>query len=269
MKKDYLDALYSPVEKKTFRSALMQFLLDEFPHVGGPMIMELFIDKIEKLIEDFYPPTKRLKMGQLLWFAVAKEEKPSYGKSMENTKIVPVILTLLNHDDISKRKNRTPLKTVRRDIKARLYQEADQQKGTLSETDISLITMCSVATVTNQTLNYEKEYNTTLPRRGTIHDMGRSMSHKTTICRKRKLERKSTSQVAQETNHTPEAVDRYTLNLDRVTFCLEKNLSVEDASFVTGLSKSLVVEYNNLDQEIKSSSPNDDFSGITEDDIPF
>jgi len=256
MKKDHLDALYNPVEKKTFRSALMQFLLDEFPHIGGPMIMELFVDRVEKLIEDFYPPTKRLKMGQLLWFAVAKEEKPSYGKSMENTKIVPVILTLLNHDDISKLKNRTPLKTVRRDIKARLYQEADQQKGTLSETDISLITMCSAHTVTNQTLNYEKEHNTTLPRRGTIHDMGRSMSHKTTICRKRKIEKKIyPPKLLQETNHTPEAVDRYTLNLDRVTFCLEKNLSVEDASFVTGLSKSLVVEYNNLDQENKKFFP--------------
>jgi hypothetical protein len=100
--------------------------------------------------------------------------------------------------------------------------------------------------------------------------MGRSMSHKTTICRKRKIERKSTSQVAQETNHTPEAVDRYTLNLDRVTFCLEKNLSVEDASFVTGLSKNLVLEYKSLDHEIKSFSPNNDSSGITEyDDIPF
>jgi len=269
MKKDYLDALYNPVEKKTFRSALMQFLLDEFPHIGGPMIMELFVERVEKLIEDFYPPTKRLKMGQLLWFAVAKEEKPSYGKSMENTKIVPVVLTLINHDDISKLKNRTPLKTVRRDIKARLYQEADQQKGTLSETDISLITTCSMATVTHQTLHYEKEHNTTLPRRGTIHDIGRSVSHKTTICRKRKMERKSTSQVAQETSHTPEAVDRYTLNLDRVTFCLEKNLSIEDASFVTGLSKNLVLEYKNLAHEIKGFSPNNDFSGITEDDIPF
>ena len=269
MKTDYLDALYSPVEKKTFRSALMQFLLDEFSHMGGPMIMELFMDRVEKLIEEFYPPTKRLKMGQLLWFAVAKEEKPSYGKSMENTKIVPVVLNLVNHDDISKLKNRTPLKTVRRDIKARLYQEADQQGGTLSETDISLITMCCMTTVAKQTLNYEKEHSITLPRRGTIHDMGRSVSHKTTICRKRKIERKSTSQVAQETHHTPEAVDRYTLNLDRVTFCLEKNLSVEDASFVTGLSKNLVLEYKDLSQEIKSSSPNKDFSVITEDDIPF
>lgn len=265
MRSDRLDNIYGPVEKKTFRSLLMQFLQTEFPHMGGPMIMELFIDKVEGLIEQFYPPSKRLKMGQILWFAVARDEKHSYGKSMENTRIVPVVLTLVNHDDISKLKKKTPLTTVKREIKARLYQEADQQGGTLSETDISLITMSSMATVTKHTLDYEKKCNTTLPRRGTIHDMGRSISHKANICKKRKIERKSTSLVAQETNHSPEAVDRYTLDLDRVSFCLGRNLSIEDTSFVTGLSKNLVIEYKNLAQEIKSSSTNDtDYY-----DIPF
>ena len=106
MKTDYLDAIYSPVEKKTFRSALMHFLLHEFPHMGGPMIMELFVNKVEKLMEEFCPPLNRLKMGQLLWFAVAKDEKDSYGKSMKHTRIVPVILTLVNHDEKSKLKHK-------------------------------------------------------------------------------------------------------------------------------------------------------------------
>ena len=95
------------------------------------------------------------------------------------------------------------------------------------------------------------------------------MSHKTTICKKRKVERKSTSLVAQETNHSPETVDKYTLDLDRVTFCLEKNLSVENASFVTGLSKKLIIEYKNLAQEIKNASTNDGFFDNIEDEIPF
>ena len=98
--------------------------------------------------------------------------------------------------------------------------------------------------------------------------MGRSMSRKTTICKKRKIERKSTSLVAQETNHSHEAIDRYTLNLDRVAFCLEKNLSVEDASCVTGLSKNLVLEYRKLAQEVKSASADDYFDNF-EDEIPF
>jgi len=269
MKRDYLDAIYSPVEKKTFRSTLMQFLSTEFPHIGGPMIMELFVDRVEKLIEEFYPPTQRFKMGQLLWFAVARDERQCYGKSMETTRLTPLVLTLVNHDDISKLKRKTPLATIKRDIKARLYQEAAEQGGILSETDISLITMSSMATVVNHTLEYEKRHNTTLPRRGTIHDMGRSISHKTTICKKRKIERKSTSMVAQETNHSPEAVDRYTLDLDRVTFCLKKRLSIEDTSFVTGLSKNLVIEYKNLSEEIENASTIDNPWCIDDNELPF
>jgi hypothetical protein len=270
MKRNYGDAVYGPVEKKTFRSALMQFLSREFPHMGGPMILQLFVDQVERLIEEFYPPTQHLKMGQLLWFAVAKEERHSYGKSMEQTQIVPVVLTLVNHDDLSKIKSRTPLPTLKKEIQARLYREADQQGGTLSEIDVALITLSSLITVTKNTLAYEKEHGTTLPRRGTIHDMGRSISHKATICKKRKLEKKSTSLVAQETSHSPEAVDRYTLNLDRVSFCLGRNLSPEDTSFVTGLSKNLVIEYRHLAQDIHNASvPNSSLDTLKDDDLPF
>lgn len=270
MKRNYLDAVYGPVEKKTFRSVLLQFLSREFPQMGGPMILELFADRMERLIEEFYPPTQHMKMGQLLWFAVAKKESPSYGKSMEKTQILPVLLTLVHPDDLSNLKRKAPLLTIKKEIKARLYREADQQGATLSEVDVALITLSNLRTVTQHTLAYERDHDTTLPRRGTVHDMGCSVSHKTTICKKRKVERKSTSQVAQETHHSPEAVDRYTLNLDRVSFCLDRNLSPEDTSFVTGLSKKLIIEYRQLAQEIHHASvPNSSFSSLKDDDIPF
>ena len=49
MKVQYLESIYQPVESKTFRSALINFLLHEFPQMGGPMIMELFADRMEKI----------------------------------------------------------------------------------------------------------------------------------------------------------------------------------------------------------------------------
>ena len=56
-----------------------------------------------------------------------------------------------------------------------------------------------------------------------------------------------------ETNHYPKAIDRCTRDLKRVSLCLEKFL-VEDASFVTGLSKYLVIECANLIQELRRFS---------------
>lgn len=260
-----LEQLYTPMEQKTFASAVRRFILQEFPHLGGPMIVDLFIKKLSSLVEEFYPPLKQFKMGQLLWFAVAREEKPSYGKSMGRTRIVPVVLTLVSPADIERLKEGVPLQEIRKQIKARLYQEAYEQGGVLTEVDLSVILWVSLTTITKHTVAYEEENGCVLPRRGTVHDIGRSVSHKSLICKKRRLDGKSTSEVARETGHTNEAVDRYTLNLDRVQFCTKIGLSVETASFVTGLSKNLVIEYRDVAEEIEALKSKEDY----EEDIPF
>lgn len=256
---------YTPVEQKTFASAVRSFILKEFPHLGGPMIVDLFVKKLNSLVEEFYPPLKHLKMGQLLWFAVAREEKHSYGKSMDKTRIVPVVLTLVSPQDVGRLKEGVSLVEIRKEVKARLYREAYEQGGVLTEPDLSVILWASLATVSKHTLAYEEENGCVLPRRGTVHDIGRSVSHKSLICKKRRLDGKSTSEVARETDHTNESVDRYTLSLDRVEFCTKIGLSVETASFVTGLSKNLVIEYRDVAEEIKALKSEEDL----EEDLPF
>jgi len=93
---------------------------------------------------------------------------------------------------------------------------------------------------------YERENNVVLPRRGTVHDMGRSTSHKPVICRKSVLDRKAKPDIALETYHSPMAVYRYLGDFEHVHFCLNKRLSVKEAAFTTQMSKSLIVEYAEL-----------------------
>ena len=76
-----------------------------------------------------------------------------------------------------------------------------------------------------------------------------STSHKSTICKKSAVDKKATPDIVRETFHSPEAVDRYLSDFDRVLFCLKKEMSVEDTSFATGLNGSLVVEYMDLVNE--------------------
>ena len=80
------------------------------------------------------------------------------------------------------------------------------------------------------------------------------------------IEKKSVSETAQETHHTPEAVQRYEVNLNRVLFCLQRGLSVKEASFVTKLSKNLVIEYQNIGQEIDKAKQQEE---IDLDERPF
>jgi hypothetical protein len=248
---NYNERVYQPIAQKTFKNALQQFFKNEVPQIGGDMIIELISDKIQTLVDTFYPKTERLSMGQMLWFAIDEKESPSYGKSITKTKIKPVILTVVHPDDIKALKNNCSILTIKDQIMARLYKETKEQGAVLAESDISLIMHMTCMTVSKRTTAYEKTYQLTLPRRGTIHDLGRSLSHKRVICKKRHLENKSISQIARETDHTPQAITRYTTDLNRVQFCLNKKLSIKDISFVTNLSPDLTIEYITLIDEIK------------------
>jgi hypothetical protein len=98
-------------------------------------------------------------------------------------------------------------------------------------------------------VEHERETGEMVPRRGTIHDMGRSVTHKAIICYKRLVEQKPTSQVAQETFHSPEEVEYYVQCLRRIQLCRDTGMSAEEAAQATGRSLSLVQEYLALIQE--------------------
>jgi hypothetical protein len=221
-------------------------LQTEFPGVFGPSVTRLFSESIDRLYEQFHPPGSRFVAGQCLWIAVAVDDPPRRGKFIENTRLVPVVLDLVTADDLedavtkSVRANTRPKKVLR------LFRQAHAQGGLLTEADVSLLLHLPINTISNIVLKHEREAGQTIPRRGTIHDMGRSVTHKRIICYKRLVEKKTTSQVAAETFHSPEEVEYYVQNLRRVLLCLNAGMSEEDIVAATGRSLSLVREYLEL-----------------------
>lgn len=256
MKQDYIVTYYRPMLRKTFEAAVTNFVTREFPFLQGTMIVTLFVKELKKIVEAYYPPIPYLRPGQMVWVAVDKKEKLGYKKTITETKIRPVVLTILDREDILKYMNRVPLDQIQRDAWARLLLEADEQGAVLSEIDISTIFKVYPDLISKGVRAYEKEHQTILPRRGTIHDLGRSVSHKATICRKKLTENKSTSQIAQETHHTPEAVDRYLKGLSQVIFCTERGMSIKDTSFITSMSEGLVKQYTKLAKSLKPDKIN-------------
>ena len=99
--------------------------------------------------------------------------------------------------------------------------------------------------MSNYVQQYQKEHDEVLPTRGNIHDIGPGITHKGIVVRK-KLEKKSTSQIARETKHSPEAVDRYIRDYGRVKMLLGKRMAVEEISYATGISKGVVEQYRDL-----------------------
>jgi hypothetical protein len=138
----------------------------------------------------------RCRAGQCLWIAVAVDDFPTRNKRTEQTRLVPVVLDLVTADDVedavagSVRAHTRPKKI------ARLFRQAYAQGGVLTEADVSLLLHLPINTVSAVVLKQERETGQTIPRRGTIHDLGRSVTHKRIICYKWLVEKKTTSQVA-------------------------------------------------------------------------
>ncbi len=237
---------YDASDRKTFKSALCHLLQTEFPGVFGPAITLLFSEKINELFERFHPPRERLKVGQALWAAVAVDDPPARNKRIEDTRLVPLVLDLVTARDIDEA-IAMGLRTETRSKKIlRLFHQAFQQGAVLSYPDVSLLMHLQTSTICRTVLAHEKETGETIPRRGTIHDMGRSISHKRVICYKRLVEKKTTSQVARETFHDPEEVEYYVQCLRRIKLCSDSGLTVDDIVTATSHSKSLVNEYLDL-----------------------
>jgi Protein of unknown function (DUF1670) len=237
--------VYDTSDRKTFQSALRHLLHTDFPGVFGREIARFFADRINQLYERFQPPRSRFKMGQVLWVGVAVDARPTRDKRIEDTELIPIVLDLVTAQDVAQAKTARLFQTRRARI-VRLFRQAYEQGAVLSEADVSLLTQLTVNTISHHVMTYERETGESVPRRGTIHDLGPSVTHKAIICYKHLVEHKPTSQVAQETYHSPEAVEYYVQCFRRVQLCRDSGISIEDIARATGHSLRLVREYLDL-----------------------
>jgi hypothetical protein len=237
---------YDASDRKTFKSALCHLLHTEFPGIFGPTISRLFAEKIDELYERFHPPRSRFKSGQVLWTGVAIDDPPSRNKRIEDTRLVPIVLDLVAAQDIHEAQDKVLRSRTRVTKIVRLFRQAYEQGAVLGHADVSLLLNIHISKISTCVLSHERETGELVPRRGTIHDMGRSVTHKAIICYKSLVEKKPTSQVAQETFHSPEDVEHYVHCFRRIQLCRDKGLSPEEVAQATGHSLSLVQEYLDL-----------------------
>lgn len=245
------EGVYRPLLDKSFVNVLSHWLAEEFPHLGGPKVRELFVSEIVRLIEAHYIPAQRLQPGQTIWYAVDKTDLPHDGRSMAETRLIPVTLTLVAREDIEALMKGLPIRELRRRVAVRLHREADAQGGVSAETDTALLLCQSHSSISALLRAYEQDHECVIPRRGTVHDLGRSVSHKATIAKKAVLEAKQAPEVAWETDHTLFSTERYLVALMRVYISLKRHhMTVEETAFATNMSVSLVKEYAALIDEL-------------------
>lgn len=245
----YLEKTYGPTEQKTFTGALSAFFAREFPQQAGDRARQAIVQGIVEMVHRFFPETAHLRPGQTTWTTVAKAISSSYGKTIGETPLVPVVLNILADNEVTQRKEGVRLRDLKIEAVGRLCQQADEQGGCLTNTELAVLLKTTPATISTYIREHENRHGGLLPRRGTIHDLGPTLTHKKEICRLLFLEQRSVSETCRRTRHSPQAVNRYINNFKQVFTCKSKGLTTQETAIATKLSKPLIEEYHRLFDE--------------------
>lgn len=228
-----------------FQNAVKHLLQEEYRFLGGQRIQDLFVADLVQLQDQFLVEASRLDAGQVLWWAVDQKDKPKRAQTIEQTRMVPVILTLAATSDVEAILDGRSRAQVRRQRIVRLLREAYDQGGVLALSDVALLTGTESKTVSTHVRAYQDENGVILPYRGTVHDMGRALTHKKVIVGLF-LENVPTPEIARRTRHSLESCDRYIKAFKRVRKLHLDGMRPGNIAAELDMSPSLVNEYIDL-----------------------
>jgi len=241
-KRSYYKMVYGPSQEKTLHNLLKRELVINFGFENKLKIADVLIDSILAIIDDYGRDSDQMQPYQILWPAVDKDDYPGYGKSMDKIKHKSIVLTLWTKEELEKLANGTQTVSLMKQRIARLCKESYVQETLLSMTDIALILNISPSRAAQLRTEWEKENNETLKTRGSYHDLGMTMSHKTQIV-KEHLKGLLPSEIARKYKHEISSVDRYLRDFERTLPLFQENQNIAKIAFYTRMSEKLVAEY--------------------------
>ncbi len=233
---------YPSMLEKNFKNAIFHLIENSYGSLGGgKKLAELLAKDVDALASKFFVSREFIKPGQMVINAVCKSDRPRVGKRMRDTEIKPVVVTLFTEEETKDWINGAKKRDMKKKRMARILNEAFEAKGVLHLGDLALIHLCCRSTAAKYVHSNEAENQTVLPYRGTIHDLGPTMTHKKLIVEKY-LNGKSNEQIKNETDHSTTAICNYIRGYRR-TIILRKSFSAGETAFITGMSKRLVGQY--------------------------
>lgn len=252
-KPDFIRKKFGPLREKTLRNALAHRIVKEFPRIGGPRICQLCADMILEVVSKHMRSREHLTHGQALWMAVSVNNPPAHRQRIADTELIPVLLDLSTAEDVQRRidRHRPAHRLLHKAL--RLCQQAYEQGGLLSNCDLAELLETEDGRIAGLLAQHERDTNTVVPRRATLHDVGTGLTHKRIICWKRYAEGKEPHIVARETYHSLEAVDRYLGQYDRVRHCRLEGLTPEQTAHALGCGLPLVREYLAIDDLLEKN----------------
>jgi hypothetical protein len=242
--KSSMDTIESRFKKRSLPDLLVHKFLNEYGYDHGPVIARAIVEDILATIERCWP--ERIPPKTVVWLAVRREWRDRR-KGLGITDLVSVHLPMVMDEELGLltdrdlRWNRRARRAFCRARFARWCFEAYEQGGVLTLLDLSLMSGMSEHFVSEVLQEYEMETGKIVPTRGTVHDIGRGVTHKAEVIR-RWLRNEPPERIARALSHSQDAVDRYIAAFQRVRILATK-VPVSDLPSLTGLSVSVITEY--------------------------
>lgn len=240
---------YKRMKGKSLKHILLDRFLNQYGYDKGLVTAEAIVKDVLEIIEQYYRfnDNSFLKQGQLVWPAVPVDEYPAKGKTIAQTKLIPVVLDFLIDGDLELLKVPTPMHA--REIKLlkieRWTQQAFDQGALLTQLDLAVLLGVNEYTAGKYVRDFQSLHNRILPTRGNIHDMGAAHTHKGEIIALY-LEGYLVPTICQKTNHSKEAVERYIRDFESVRLLYPEFNDIETISLIIRLSKRVVQQYIDL-----------------------
>lgn len=249
---DFLHKKYGPLLAKTLETALAHRIATEFPRIGGPRIQQLCAEMVLEVVGQHLRPREQVRQGQVLWLGISRDDPPRRHQRIADCHLVPLVLDLVTPADLHARLDRDPAPQRLTAKAVRLCEQAYEQGALLSNCDLAELLNTHDSQIAHLLTEYERKKNRLVPRRATLHDVGTGLTHKRIICWKRYAEGKEPDQIARETYHSLEAVDRYLGTYDRVRHCRLQGLSPAETAHILACTLRLVEEYLAIDRELEA-----------------
>ena len=252
-KRAYTKMVFGRIQEKTLENMLKRELILNFGYDNQLAIAETLVEHFLRIVRDYAPEQSRVEAYQIRWLAIDKEDYPGMGKTIAKTRLKPVTLTLITHEEIAKLSEGIKPRELLPERIARIYQEAYKQNGLLSNTDIAVLFNISLATASKMKKKWESLHQKILPTRGSIHDLGLTFTHKKQVI-ELFVRGYLTSEIARKLDHDPKCVDAYIRDFRRTKPLFEKQMPPEKIAFFTGMSVGLVKEYYKIWQKLSKNN---------------
>ena len=226
------------LKSKDARAAIIQKLSQDFNLTQ--VIAEAYFSQFSLYFEEH--ANVSLSTGQIVYEAVAACEPA--GKHIRLTRKVTVRVKLIDFNSDLETLATYGLAGLRRHRLARITKEAYDQNALLSYEDLAMLLTTSPSTI-RRDVQHLRRQGQFIMTRGTKHDMGPGLSHKTIII-DLYFKGYTFSEIERQTNHSETSVKRYLMDFIQIASLYQQKFSKNQIRLIAKRSDRLVREYIQL-----------------------